>query len=93
MKEADIKVAAMPNADPFQMHIYAALAEKERKFISERTKAALAAAKARGVKLGGYRVGSLDNRIAGLKQVADADAQRVINLIRPMKETEDHSGR
>ena len=49
MKEADIKVAAMPNADPFQMHIYAALAEKERKFISERTKAALAAAKARGV--------------------------------------------
>ena len=28
----------------------------------------------------------VDNRIAGLKQVADADAQRVINLIRPMKE-------
>ena len=86
MKEARIKVATMPNADPFQMHIYAALAEKERRFIAERTKAALAAAKARGVKLGGYRAGSLDNRIAGLKRVADADAQRVINFIRPLRD-------
>lgn len=41
------------DADPFMLHIYAALAEKERRLISERTKAALAAAKARGRKLGG----------------------------------------
>lgn len=41
-----------PDADPFMLHLYAALAEKERSLISERTKAALAAAKARGVKLG-----------------------------------------
>lgn len=85
MKRANIKVATMPNADPFQMHIYAALAEKERKFISERTKAALASAKARGVKLGGYRAGSLDNRIAGLKAQADDDARRVIDFIRPLR--------
>jgi DNA invertase Pin-like site-specific DNA recombinase len=41
-----------PQVDPFMLHVYAALAEKERALISERTKAALAAAKARGVKLG-----------------------------------------
>jgi len=47
-------VAALgPNVDPFMLHIYAALAEKERTMISERTKAALGAAKERGVKLGG----------------------------------------
>lgn len=40
------------DADPFMLHIYAALAEKERRVISERTKAALAASKARGKRLG-----------------------------------------
>jgi DNA invertase Pin-like site-specific DNA recombinase len=41
------------DTDPFMLHIYAALAEKERRLISERTKAGLAAAKRRGMKLGG----------------------------------------
>jgi DNA invertase Pin-like site-specific DNA recombinase len=45
-------VADMPNATPFQLHIYASLAEAEGKAISARTKAALAAAKARGKRLG-----------------------------------------
>jgi DNA invertase Pin-like site-specific DNA recombinase len=40
------------DADPFLLHLYASLAEKERNLISQRTTAALAAAKARGVKLG-----------------------------------------
>ena len=44
--------ADMPGADRFMLHIYAAMGEEERRRISERTKAALQTAKARGVKLG-----------------------------------------
>jgi DNA invertase Pin-like site-specific DNA recombinase len=45
----------MPGADDLMMRIYAAMAQKERELISERTRAALAAAKARGRRLGGDR--------------------------------------
>ena len=55
------------NVDPFMLHIYAALAEKERSLISERTKDALAKAKERGVVLGNPNVG---------KMVTDAAAAR-----------------
>lgn len=40
------------DVDPFVLHLYAALGEKERKLIGQRTKAALAALKAKGVVLG-----------------------------------------
>jgi DNA invertase Pin-like site-specific DNA recombinase len=43
------------DADPFMLHLYAALAEKERRLIAERTRAALAAKKAGGVRLGNKR--------------------------------------
>ena len=43
MKRATIKVATMPQADNFQLHLFAALAEQERAFISQRTKDALKA--------------------------------------------------
>lgn len=49
---AKFTAADMPEADEFTVHILAAVAQRERKLISERTKAALAAAKSRGVKLG-----------------------------------------
>ena len=50
-----IRAADMPGADDLMMRIYAAMAQKERELISERTRAALAAAKARGARLGGDR--------------------------------------
>ena len=63
-----------PDVDPFMLHIYAALAEKERRLISERTKLALQAAKARGVKLGNRKLGA-DNAAAA----TDRDA-----MLRPV---------
>jgi DNA invertase Pin-like site-specific DNA recombinase len=55
--EAGVEFHAVdfPQANKLTVHILAAVAEHEAKVISERTKAALAAAKRRGVKLGGYR--------------------------------------
>ena len=78
MEQINFKVASMPNADKFQLHIYAALAEQERDFISKRTKAALLAAKARGVKLGGNR-GNIDkaNLAASEKAKSIAGSYRV----------------
>jgi DNA invertase Pin-like site-specific DNA recombinase len=50
-----IRAADMPGADELMLRIYAAMAQKERELISERTRAALAAAKARGAALVGDR--------------------------------------
>src|SRR2546423_13129173 len=50
------------NIDPFMLHIHAAVAEQERRRISERTKAALAAKKAQGFALGGLNAGGIRSR-------------------------------
>ena len=50
--EVEFIATDMPTANKFTIHIFAALAEQEALFISERTKAALAEARKRGVKLG-----------------------------------------
>ena len=71
------------DADPFMLHIYAALAQKERKLISERTRAALAAAKARGKALGGYRGGKKADGAAGVKARQERAAARYA-AVRPM---------
>ena len=82
-KRLSLRVAQMPFADKFQLHIYAALAEQERDFISTRTKAALAQAKARGVKLGGLRDTTM-KRNAAAKAEADRRAKKVEGIVVPL---------
>jgi DNA invertase Pin-like site-specific DNA recombinase len=80
-KKLDLAVATMPTATKFQLHIYAALAEEEREFISIRTKNALAEAKARGVKLGGNRPNN-QARHRAVKAMADQNALVVSQIIK-----------
>jgi DNA invertase Pin-like site-specific DNA recombinase len=69
------------NADPFMLHIYAALAEQEHTLISQRTKAALAAAKARGVKLGNPNLDAI--RGSG-GEAGKAEAERFAGTVLPI---------
>jgi DNA invertase Pin-like site-specific DNA recombinase len=75
------------DADPFMLHLYAALAEKERHLISERTRAALAARKAQGVKLGNRVNLAAAGAKGGETQRAGADAfaANVLPIVRQMQ--------
>jgi DNA invertase Pin-like site-specific DNA recombinase len=58
------------DVDPFMLHLYAALAEKERRLISQRTKEALQAAKERGVKLGRQETADSNKAAAAARDAA-----------------------
>ncbi len=76
-------VAALgPSVDPFMLHIYAAVAEKEAAMVSERTKAALAAAKARGTRLGNPRMAETQRLgSAAQAKLAEEHAMRTIATV------------
>ena len=90
MKDSKVgfKVAAMPAADNFQLGIWAVLNQQEREQISRRTKEALAAAKARGVRLGGtggaHRRLELTNQAR--KDRAAEHRSRVVPLVKTLRE-------
>ena len=74
------------DVDPFILHLFAALAEKERAMIANRTKVALAAAKARGVKLGGPKLAEArEIAVAAIKSQADRHAANVLPVIRDVQ--------
>lgn len=82
LMKSDVKIAIadMPGADPFRLHLEAAIAEEEARKISARTKAALAAARKRGTVLGGWRGGphlSPEARAVGTKMRQDAARARL----------------
>src|SRR5262245_19286562 len=70
-----------PDVDPFMLHIYAAVAQKERSLIAARTSEALQAAKRRGVKLG--KTGTL--RAKANKAKAKAHAAALLPILLTLK--------
>ena len=75
------------DCDPFMLHIYAALAEKERAMISQRTTVALAQAKARGTVLGN-RTNLAEAGMLGVetqKREADAFAANIMPVVRQIR--------
>lgn len=83
LMESGVRFVAcdMPEANELTVHIMAAFAEHERKRISERTKAALAAAKARGTKLGNP---NLKANHEAQKEAADKRAEKVMTVVGPL---------
>ncbi len=77
------------DADPFMLHLYAALAEKERRLISDRTKAALGARKAQGARLGNPRNAreALALGRQSLTEKADAFAANVLSILNALEES------
>lgn len=76
----DFVAADNPHATRFVVHVMAAMAEEESRLISERTKGALSAAKARGVKLGVTGIDRARENIATADEFAAQMAPIILDL-------------
>jgi DNA invertase Pin-like site-specific DNA recombinase len=74
------------DVDPFLLHLYSAIAEKERALISQRTRAALAAKKAQGIKLGNPRAAEAAPKAhAAHRAAADRFATNILPIVREIQ--------
>ncbi|WP_342216418.1 recombinase family protein [Mesorhizobium sp. L-2-11] len=78
------------DADPFMLHLYSALAEKERRLISERTKAALASRKINGMKLGNPT--NTGEAAAKGRKISIREADRFSQTVLPIIDSIQRSG-
>lgn len=76
MKRINFKVATMPTADTLQLHLFAALAEQERAFISQRTKDALKALQQRADDGCVVSQAKIERRSSGLVQARAVKKER-----------------
>lgn len=83
MEQVDFKVSTMPQADKFQLHLFAALAQQEREFIAQRTKDALAALQRRADAGDEVALKKVQNRTRALEKgraVADIGAANKVRM-------------
>ena len=82
-KNLTLRVANLPNADNFQIHLFAALGQAEREFISQRTKSAMAVAKSQGAVFGNPRITQMNQT---RKRTAKKFANGLSHIIIPLRQ-------
>jgi DNA invertase Pin-like site-specific DNA recombinase len=80
------------DADPFMLHLYAALAEKERSLVAQRTRAALAAKKAAGARLGNRTNLGEASILGAAANAAQAD-RHAVNIAPIVRQVQAAGGR
>lgn len=87
MNGVQIKIASLPNADNFQIHLFGILGAQEREFISQRTRAAMSAAKEKGAKFGNPRLAEINRTRKYEAKLFAYDHAGLVNTLRAQGKT------
>ena len=87
MKDLELKIASLPNATNFQIHLYGILASQEREFISQRVRAGMQEAKMRGVKFGNPKLAELNRKRKGEARLFAYENSELIKNLRKENKT------